>query len=102
MRLHIDVERKVQLIFPTRYNADNFMLKGRVHKIPNAGHPFRFVRGLPCGVGFIIVMASTLQFQDIKEAFQEMDTGTFPWAIDTFVNRDEKIQRLTAWFVPRK
>ncbi len=28
----------------------------------------------------------------------ECDTGTFPWAIDTFIIRNGKIQRQTAWF----
>ena len=66
----IDVEKRMQLIFPNRFFPDNFIRKGRVYKIPDTRYPFRFVLGEPFGTEFVKLIASTLQFGDIEEDFQ--------------------------------
>ena len=73
---HIDVDRKVQLIFPNQFYSDNFVRRGRIHRIPDGRYPFRFMLGAPYGAEFIKVVASTLQFDDIEQSFQEMGTAS--------------------------
>jgi len=72
----IDVEKQMQLIFPNRFFPDNFIREGRVYKIPDTRYPFRFVLGEPFGTEFVKLVASTLQFRDIEEDFQQLGSPT--------------------------
>ncbi len=72
---HIDVKRKTSLIFPNRYYSDNRIRAGKIYSIPDEHYPFRFELGAPFGTEFIKVIASTLQFKEIEEAFSELGSA---------------------------
>ncbi len=69
---HIDVNGKIQLIFPNPYYRGNRIQGGTVVTIPDASYPFRFQLGPPYGTEFIKVVASTEQFLDIEKAFSDL------------------------------
>ncbi|MCX7787269.1 MAG: DUF4384 domain-containing protein [Spirochaetes bacterium] len=69
---HIDVNGKVQLIFPNPFYKDNRVKGGTLVTIPDASYPFRFQMGPPYGTEFIKVVASTQQFADMETAFSEL------------------------------
>ncbi len=71
---HIDARNSMQLIFPNPYFSDNFVTAKKVYKIPDSRYPFAFVLGEPYGTEFIKVMASTVQFTDIEESFEDLGT----------------------------
>ena len=71
---HIDALNKMQLIFPNPYFSDNFVTAEKIYKIPDSRYPFAFVLGEPYGTEFIKVMASTVQFTDIEESFENLGT----------------------------
>ena len=73
---HIDVNRKLSLIFPNPYYSDNFIKAERIYKIPDPRYPFSFTLEGPYGTEFIKVAASTVQFDDIEEAFSELGTAS--------------------------
>jgi hypothetical protein len=72
----IDVDRQMQLIFPNRFFPDNFIRNGSVYKIPDTRYPFRFVLSEPYGTEFVKLIASTVQFEDIEEDFQQLGTSS--------------------------
>jgi hypothetical protein len=72
----IDVQKNMQLIFPNSFFPDNFIRSGRVYKIPDSRYPFRFVLGAPYGTEFIKLVASTVQFEDIEESFEELGASS--------------------------
>lgn len=69
---HIDVNGNTQLIFPNPFHRDNFIREKAIYQIPDERYPFTFELGPPFGAEFIKVIASTVQFPDIEEAFSEM------------------------------
>ena len=69
---HVEVEGRTKLIFPNPYYRDNAVRGGRICRIPDASYSFTFDLGAPYGTEFIKVVASTVQFTDIEEAFQDM------------------------------
>jgi hypothetical protein len=69
---HIDVNGKVELIFPNKYYKDSFVKKSVVNKIPDSRYPFKFVLGKPFGTEFIKVIASTTPFKEVETAFSEL------------------------------
>ena len=73
---HIDVNNKLSLIFPNQYYSDNFIKAGKIYRIPDSRYPFSFTLGSPYGIEFIKIAASTLQFDDIEEAFSELGTAS--------------------------
>jgi hypothetical protein len=73
---HTDVDGRMKLIFPNRYYAGNSIKAQRRYKIPDETYPFRFELTEPYGTEFIKVIASTLQFQDIEEAFRDMGAAS--------------------------
>jgi len=85
---HIDINKKMSLIFPNQYHKTNFIKKGEIYKIPDATYPFSFVLGKPYGTEFIKVIASTVQFKEIEEPFKDMGTGT-----EGFVERGLSVER---------
>ncbi len=73
---HIDVNGDVQLIFPNEYYSDNYISANTIHSIPDSNYPFKFNLGEPFGTEFIKVMASTVQFSDIEEAFSNLGSAS--------------------------
>ena len=73
---HVDVQKMTRLIFPNPYHRDNAVQGGRTYHIPDESYPFVFELGPPHGTEFIKVVASTTQFTDIEEAFQDMGVVT--------------------------
>jgi hypothetical protein len=69
---HIDVNKKMSLIFPNDYYSDNRIEADKIYSIPDDHYPFRFELGEPYGTEFIKVIASTRQFEDIEEAFSDL------------------------------
>ena len=73
---HVDVNRKMKLIFPNQYYDNNFIKEKKIYKIPDSSYPFKFGLTQPYGTEFIKVIASTLQFKDIEASFQEIGTAS--------------------------
>ena len=73
---HIDVDKRMSLIFPNQFYPDNHIRSGRIYKIPDSKYPFQFVLGAPFGLEFIKVIASTVQFADIEESFSDLGSAS--------------------------
>ncbi len=73
---HVDVNRKMKLIFPNKYYDNNFIEEKKIYKIPDSSYPFKFSLTQPYGTEVIKVIASTLQFKDIEDSFQEIGTAS--------------------------
>jgi hypothetical protein len=73
---HIDVNGKMQLIFPNQYDSDNRLQGDRVYTIPDTSYPFRFKLTAPFGAEFIKVIASKVQFKEIEQSFREMGSAS--------------------------
>lgn len=71
---HIDVNKKMQLIFPNEFCYYNFIKKKNIYKIPDSRYSFSFILGAPYGTEFIKVVASTVQFKDIENSFEILGT----------------------------
>jgi hypothetical protein len=69
---HIDVNKKMKLIFPNPYCGTNFLKAGKISKIPDESWPFGFDLTEPYGAEFIKVVASTVPFTDTEEAFSDL------------------------------
>lgn len=69
---HIDVAGNTQLIFPNEHYPDNFIRAGEIVRIPDERYPFSFVLGPPYGSEFIKAVASTVQFSEIEDAFENI------------------------------
>jgi hypothetical protein len=69
---HIDVNKRVSLIFPNESHSDNFIAGNHLYRIPDASYGFDIVLGEPFGTEFIRVVASTTQFDEIEEPFVEL------------------------------
>jgi hypothetical protein len=90
---HIDVNGKVQLIWPNRFNGGSgFARAGNAIYIPEDAAPFQSLMTPPCGTEFIKAMGSIAPFAGREEDFADLDeTGMMrpcpPWP---------KRQRVTA------
>jgi hypothetical protein len=73
---HIDVNKSTQLIFPNRFYPENRVRARRLYTIPDSSYPFTFDLTAPYGTEFIKVIASTIQFDDIEESFQQLGTAS--------------------------
>jgi hypothetical protein len=69
---HVDVNGDMSLIFPNRYFGANRVEGNRVYRIPDSSYPFRFRLHEPYGVEYIKIIASTVQFDDVEEAFTDL------------------------------
>ena len=68
----IDVNKRTQLIFPNPFFSDNFIRGEKIYKIPDSHYPFEFVLSEPLGTEFVKVIASTVQFKNEEEAFEDI------------------------------
>jgi hypothetical protein len=91
---HIDVERKMKLIFPNRYYSNNFVNGKKIYRIPDSSYPFQFRLTRPYGAEIIKVIASTLQFKDIETSFEEIGTAS-RGAISRGLNVETKKSQVT-------
>jgi hypothetical protein len=69
---HIDVDRKILLIFPNSHYSNNFVKGQKLYTIPDSHYGFTFTLEPPFGTEFVKVVASTVQFEDIEVAFEEL------------------------------
>jgi hypothetical protein len=69
---HIDVYGNTSLIFPNRFQSNNFIKGGEMQEIPREEDPFRFQLHEPFGTEFIKVVASSKQFRDIEDDFENL------------------------------
>lgn len=72
----VDAEKKTSLIFPNKYHKNNFIRKNTVYKIPDISYGFNFKLSAPYGTEFIKVVASTVQFKEIEEAFSNIGSAS--------------------------
>jgi hypothetical protein len=73
----IDVKGHKTLIFPNEYYSNNFIDKDVIYKIPDKRYPFKFrLGGPPFGVEYIKIVASTVQFKDIEDSFEDLGIVT--------------------------
>jgi len=73
----IDVNGHNTQIFPNEYYNNNFIDKDVIYKIPDKRYPFKFrLGGPPFGVEYIKMVASTVQFEDIEESFEDLGIVT--------------------------
>jgi len=70
---HIDVDGKINLIFPNHIYSDNFITANRIYKIPDSRYNFNFELSPPYGTEFVKVIASVNQFQFIENSFEDLD-----------------------------
>ena len=73
---HIDVNKNMKLIFPNRFYPNNRIRGRELYKIPDSSYPFTFELTAPYGTEFIKVIASTVQFDDIEESFQQLGSAS--------------------------
>jgi hypothetical protein len=73
---HIDVNRNMKLIFPNRFCQSNWIQGRKLYRIPDSSDPFTFELTSPYGTEFIKVIASTTQFDDIEESFQQLGSAS--------------------------
>lgn len=69
---HIDVNGQVQLIFPNRFQKNNFVKGGTVVQFPTPGAGFKFQLHAPFGTEFIKAVASTVPFESTEADFEEL------------------------------
>lgn len=73
---HIDVHGKTTLIFPNRYEKNNFLPGREVLEFPGSRSPFQFRIVPPYGTEMIKVVASTRQFSSLEEDFADLGYAT--------------------------
>lgn len=73
---HIDVHGRTVLIFPNRYEKNNFLPGREVLEFPGARSPFQFRIVPPYGTEMIKVVASTRQFSSLEEDFADLGYAT--------------------------
>ncbi|MBW8003316.1 MAG: DUF4384 domain-containing protein [Planctomycetes bacterium] len=73
---HVDVNKNMKHIFPNRFYPNNWIRGRRLYKIPDSSYPFTFELTAPYGTEFIKVIASTVQFDDIEESFQQLGSAS--------------------------
>ena len=73
---HIDVHGRTTLIFPNRYEKNNFLPGREVLEFPGSRSPFQFRIVPPYGTEMIKVVASTRQFSSLEEDFADLGYAT--------------------------
>lgn len=73
---HVDVKGSTKLIFPNEFYADNKIKAKQIYRIPDSSYPFSFAMTAPYGAEFVKVIASTLQFKEIEQSFEDMGPAT--------------------------
>lgn len=73
---HIDINGKVSLIFPNRFEGNNFLPGGEVLEFPGKRSPFQFRIVPPFGTETIKVVAGTRQFSSVEEDFTDLGVAT--------------------------
>jgi len=73
---HIDVYGKTTLIFPNRYEKNNFLPGGDLLAFPSGRSPFQFRLVPPTGTEMIKAVASTKQFSSLEEDFSDLGPAT--------------------------
>ncbi|MBN2532291.1 MAG: DUF4384 domain-containing protein [Spirochaetales bacterium] len=91
---HIDVDKKMSLIFPNKFHKNNKIDKNRVYTIPDSSYEFTFILGKPYGTEFIKIIASRSQFEDIEDAFVPLGKGS-PDTISKGLSRKQREGDLT-------
>ncbi len=78
---HVGVDGSVKLIYPNKFETNNFISAKTVYKFPDKKMGFEFTLGAPYGIETIRLIAQSSQFDDInfnnfsgKDTF--MDVGT--------------------------
>jgi len=71
--IDIDAAGRARLIFPNRYDRDNYVSQGGEYSLPGPSDPYRFVVVPPTGTEYVQIIASTqpldLDVQGFREAF---------------------------------
>lgn len=65
------------VLFPNRYQTDNFVRAGRSVEVPDSASQVRIAVNPPVGLELLKVMASTEPFS-VRDALQLSETGAFP------------------------
>lgn len=72
--LHTAVDGKITLIFPNKFENNNFIKANETYEFPSKSMGFDFVLGEPYGIETIHLIAQDTQFEDVKNIIYE---GTF-------------------------
>ena len=73
---HIDVKGKTALIFPNRFEKNNYLPGGEILEFPGKRSPFQFRIVPPYGTEIIKVVASTRQFSSLEKDFSDLGYAT--------------------------
>lgn len=60
---------EVQILFPNRYQQDNYVQGGKTYEVPRPGDPFRLRIGLPRGIDYILATVTEKDKQLVREDF---------------------------------
>jgi hypothetical protein len=71
---HVDIDKKMQMIYPNAQNMNNFMKANTVRTIPEGG--IRYNIEAPFGQDTIMVVASKQQFNNIEAEYTHIYTAT--------------------------
>ena len=72
---HRAADNELQLIYPNKWDADNFLEGGKAHSIGDVGYAFEYEISLPTGAELITIVAAESQFDDVKTTGQEIKAG---------------------------
>ena len=75
--LNTDPSGQTTVLFPNRFQPDNFVRARRSVEVPNSASQIRIAVNPPVGTELLKVMASTEPFS-VREALQLSETGAFP------------------------
>ena len=88
---HIDVTGNTTLVFPNKYEVNNFLPGGEFLKFPGETAPFKFRLTAPYGAEYIKVVASTGQFTDKGKAFKNLGMATRGLILEEVKEEDQEI-----------
>lgn len=71
---HVDIDKKMQMIYPNAQNMNNFMKANTVRTIPEGG--IRYNIESPFGQDTIMVVASKQQFHNIEAEYSQIRAAT--------------------------
>ncbi len=63
---HVACDGKIQLIFPNKFEKNNFIRAGEAYTFPSPSMNFDFKLGPPYGIETIRLVAQSVQFDDLK------------------------------------
>ena len=72
---HRSADNELQLIYPNKWDRDNFLAGNEVHPIGDVGYAFEYEISLPTGAELITVVAAEAQFDDVTTTSQEIEAG---------------------------